>query len=144
MTTYARLNTDGSFDQLVDVSLDQYAALQANGKAAWLRTWVVEAQPVASATQVVEAGPVVIGEAEARQTWIVREKTAREIEASDLLVERSKIDEVLADLAVQRAVTRAQWDGYTANQLRSEQWRDRQVLLRLATLLARRVKQEIA
>lgn len=144
MTIYAKLNTGGTVERLVDLTPEQYAALQANGKAIWLRLWIVDAAPTPSATQVVESGPIVITSTEAHQTWVLREKTASEIEQESVRAERDKIDEVLADLTAQRAVTRTQWDGYTAAQLRAEQWRDRQVLLRIAHFLARRVKQEIA
>jgi hypothetical protein len=69
--------------------------------------------------------------------------TPREIEDDALLLERAQIGSMLDDIQAQRSVDRATWDAYTANQLRAEQWRDRQVLLRFANFLARRVKQEI-
>jgi hypothetical protein len=144
MTTYARIDAQGAFESLVDLTPEQYAALESNGKAAWLRLWIVDAKPVPTATQVVIGAGIVITATEAHQTWTVREKTAAELEAESIFAERAKIDEILTDLATQRAVTRTTWDAYTATQLRAEQWRDRQVLLRLANLVARRIKQEIA
>lgn len=143
MTAYVRLNSVGAIERHLDISPEEYAALQANGKAAWLRLWIVDAKPVPTATQVVIDAGVVITATEAHQTWSVREKTAPELEAESILTERNKVDEILADLATQRAVTRTTWDALTAAQLRAEQWRDRQVLLRLANLVARRIKQEI-
>lgn len=140
MTAYVRLNADGAIERHLDLTPDQYAALEANGKAAWLRLWVVDPQPVPTATQVVEPGPITISATEARQTWTVREKTAAELEAEAVAAELAKADEILADLSTQRAVTRTTWDGYTAAQLRAEQWRDRQALLRAAHFLIRRVK----
>jgi hypothetical protein len=145
MTTYARIDAQGAFERLIDLTPEQFAALQANGKAAWLRLWIVDAKPVPTATQVVISAGIVITATEAHQTWSVREKTEAEQEAESIIVERnSSIDGILADIATQRAVNRTTWDAYTATQLRAEQWRDRQVLLRLANLVARRIKQEIA
>ena len=141
MKTYARIR-DGVFDSLHNLTAEQYNALVENGKAVHLRLWIMDPEPVITATQVFQPSPIVITDTEAHQTWEIREKTPEELEAGDILVESSKIDEVLADLATQRAVVRATWDAHTAAQLRSEQWRDRQVLLRLATLVARRIKQE--
>lgn len=143
MTTYARIDAQSAFDTLIDLTPEQYTALESNEKAAWLRLWVVDAQPIPTATQVIINTGIVITETEAHQTWAVRDKTAAELEAESIISERGKIDEVLIELATQRAVTRTTWDGHTAAQLRTEQWRDRQVLLRLANFQARRVKQEI-
>jgi hypothetical protein len=144
MTTHVRLNADGAIERYLDLTPEQYTALEANGKATWLRVWVVNPQPVPTATQVVVNSGILITATEAHQTWTVREKTAAELEAESIAAERAKIDEVLTDLATQRNVTRTTWDALTAAQLRAEQWRDRQVLLRLANLVARRIKQEIA
>jgi hypothetical protein len=144
MTTYARIDAQGAFDRLIDLTPEQYVALQANGKAAWLRLWIVDAKPVPTATQLVIDAGIVITATEAHQTWAVREKTAAELEAESIAAERnSSIDGILTDIATQRAVTRTTWDAYTAAQLRAEQWKDRQVLLRFANLLARRMKQEV-
>jgi hypothetical protein len=140
MTTYARIDAQGAFESLVELTPEQYAALQANGKAAWLRLWIVDAKPVPTATQVVIDAGIVITAAEAHQTWTVREKTAAELEAESVASEQAKADEILVDLAAQRAVTRTTWDAYTAAQLRAEQWRDRQALLRAAHFLIRRAK----
>lgn len=135
---------DGTVDRTVELDAEQYAALQVNGKAAYLRLWSVDPQPVPTAGEVVEVGPITVTQTDARQTWAVRAKTQAELEAEDLILERRKIEEILTDITTQRAITRTQWDAFTANQLRSEQWKDRQVLLRLANFLARRVRQEIA
>jgi hypothetical protein len=141
MTTYYTI-TDGS---LVDLSAEQYAGMQANGKAAaLLRLWVPVAAPVPSATQRVREIAPVITATTATQTWQLRDKTANELEAESLLAERAQIDAMLTDIAAQRSVDRPTWDALTANQLRAEQWRDRQILLRFVNFMARRVKQEIA
>jgi hypothetical protein len=137
MTTYYRVS-DGALREL---SAEQFAALAQN-KRADLRLYVVDAQPVPTAQQVVVSGPVVVGPVEAHKTYTLRDKTATELEADSINTERAQIDAMLADIQAQRAVDRTTWDALTANQLRAEQWRDRQVLLRFANFLARRVKQE--
>ena len=137
MTTYYRVS-DGALREL---SAEQYAALAAN-KRADLRLYVVDAQPVPGANQVVIDAGIVVGPGEAHRTYVLRDKTADELEADSLRTERDQIDAILADIVAQRAVDRTTWDALTANQLRAEQWRDRQALLRFANFLARRVKQE--
>jgi hypothetical protein len=140
MTTYYRI-TDSTFHEL---TAEEYAARQANGKAVALRLYVIDAKPAPSASQVVVDAGVVVGPVEAHQTWSLRSKTSSEQETEALLVERAQIDAMLADITAQRAVDRTTWDALTANQLRAEQWRDRQILLRFVNFMARRVKQEIA
>lgn len=144
MTTYVRLlpGTQTIERYNIELSAEEFSALQANGKAALLRQWIAVAAPV-SATQVVYEVAPLITDATATQTWALRDRTAAEAEALALSDERAKAQEILTDIDAQRAVERATWDGYTANQLRAEQWRDRQVLLRVARLLMRRVRQEL-
>lgn len=139
MTTYYRVSDAA----LRDLSAEQHAAL-APSKQADLRLYIVDAQPVPSASEVVVADGVVVGPIEAHKVWVLRAKTAAELDGESINVERAKAQESLADLDVRRAVTRVAWDAFTANQLRAEQWRDRQVLLRVAHLLMRRVRQESA
>lgn len=81
-----------------------------------------------------------ISEKEVRQTWVVRDLTADELERADLGKELAQIDARITDIQTQRAVTREQWDAFTANQLRAEQWRDRQALLRAAYVLLRHAR----
>jgi hypothetical protein len=140
MTAYVRLNASGAIERHLELTPEQYAALEVNGKAVWLRLWIVDARPVPTSTQVVIDAGIVITATEAHQTWTVREKTAAELEADSVAAELAKADEILADLSTQRAVTRTTWDAYTATQLRAEQWRDRQALLRAAHFLIRRAK----
>jgi hypothetical protein len=135
MTTYYRVS-DGALREL---TAEQFAALAPN-KRDDLRLYIIDSQPVPSATQVVVDAGIVVGLAEAHQTYALRDKTADELEA-DALAERTQLDAMLADVNAQRAVDRATWDAYTANQLRAEQWRDRQALLRVANFMVRRVKQ---
>jgi hypothetical protein len=135
MTTYYRVS-DGALREL---TAEQFAALAPN-KRDDLRLYIIDSQPVPSATQVVVDAGIVVGLAEAHRTYSLRDKTADELEA-DALAERTQLDAMLADVNAQRAVDRATWDAYTANQLRAEQWRDRQALLRVANFMVRRVKQ---
>lgn len=80
MTMYARLNVGGNIERLIDLTADQYTALQANGKATWLRLWVVDAKPAPSATQVVIDAGIIITATEAHQTWGLRDKTQAELD----------------------------------------------------------------
>lgn len=87
MTTYYRV-TDGAVRDLDDA---QFAAMQANGKAANLRLYVVDVQPVPSSTQVVINAGVVVGSVEAHQTWAMRAKTQAELDNDALTVERTAL-----------------------------------------------------
>lgn len=108
MTTYARITPEGSFDRLIDLTTEQYAALQANGKAMWLRLWFVDARPTPGATQVVIDNGIVIGPSEAHQTWAMREKTAAELEAEQNAAEQPTLLQMIA------AIT-ADIDAYNAS-----------------------------
>jgi hypothetical protein len=124
----------------IDITPELYAAFQANGKASALRLWVPVVAPVPSPTQrLIEVEPVITSTT-ATQTWQLVDKSTAELEREANEAERAKIDQIIADIEAQRAVTRAVWDAYTANQLRAEQWKDRQVLLRLANLVARQMR----
>lgn len=99
MSLYARLTLEGQFDRLVELTPEQYASLQANGKAAWLRTWVEEPKPTPGDGEVVEATQVVVTETEARQGWVVRAMTASELAFSENEAERVRLRTVIANLA---------------------------------------------
>lgn len=99
MTTYARITAEGAFDRLVELTAEQYAELQANGKAAMLRVWVIDAQPVPNATQILVRGPIVIGPAEAHQTWSLRDKTQAELNIDLNTAERSAILQMVTVLS---------------------------------------------
>jgi hypothetical protein len=81
MTIYARLTPAGTFDALVDLTPEQYALMQANGKAALLRTYSVDAEPVPSASQRVDPGPYVSDATTTRKTWVLVNKTQEELDA---------------------------------------------------------------
>jgi len=79
MSTFARVR-DGQVEGLFDLTDEQYAAMLANGKAAFLRYWIVDPKPEVGPAQVLEDGPVVITHLEARKTWLLREKTQTELD----------------------------------------------------------------
>lgn len=108
MSTFARITQAGVFDTLVELTQEQFAALQANGKAVWLRIWVVQPQPTPTATQVVISDGIVITPTEARQTWGVREKTQIELDAETNSADRPLLLQMLS------AIT-TDIDAYNAN-----------------------------
>ena len=80
----------------------------ANGKAAaLLRLWMVDPEPAVTATQVFQPGPIVITDTEARQTWVVREKTQAEVDreanATDLPQLKQLVVELTADIQAYNA-----------------------------------------
>src|SRR5688500_8555495 len=109
MTLYARL-LDGEVDRLVELTAEQYAALQVNGKAAFLRLWIVDPQPTPSATQAVQMGPVVITGTEARQTWTLRDKTQAELDAEANAADRPTVKAVVTALTTDIAAYNANPD----------------------------------
>lgn len=94
MTTYYRI-TDGSFHEL---SVEDYAA-RAPNKLADLRVWVVDAQPVPTASQVLIDAGIVVGAVEAHQTWGLRDKTAAELDADAQAAEAPAVMAMLAALS---------------------------------------------
>lgn len=103
MSTYARLKADLSFDRLVELSPEQYTALQANGKAAWLRLYVVDAQPVPSSTQLVIDGPYVSDATTTHRTFVLVDKTAQhlasEAQQAALVLLQQAVAVLQADIA---------------------------------------------
>jgi hypothetical protein len=84
MTTYARLRTDLSFDTTVDLSAQQYAAIQANGKAQWLRLYVVDSKPVPTSLQKLVDGPYITDATTTHRTWALSAKSQAEVDADTL------------------------------------------------------------
>lgn len=127
MTYYARIDPKGS-PEVRDLPTPPPA----------IKGWVpvvLVAPPVPAATQTVVDTGLVFTANNATQTWALRNKTPEELDFDATNAEKAKLADIIADVTTQRAVDRTTWDGYTANQLRAEQWRDRQVLLRVANLL---------
>jgi hypothetical protein len=143
MTTYYRLPTETQQATLVELTPEQYAALQENGKAANLRLWVVDAQPTPSATQVVVNAGIVVGEIEAHQTWTLRDKTATELEDDALAEELAQLDTLLANIDTQNAITNAAFNAMTTAQKFDVLRADRNHLLRAAKFLLRRAKRGV-
>lgn len=96
------------FDTLVELTPEQFAALQVNGKSTWLRSWVVDQQPVPTATQVVVESAILVTPTEARQTWVLREKTQLEIDLETNASDRPALLQMLS-------VITADIDSYNAN-----------------------------
>lgn len=102
MTIYARITPEGSVDQLIELTAQQYASLQVNGKSSFLRLWIVDPQPTPSPSQVVMRGPITVGATEARQTWTLRDKTSAELEREQYLADlptlRALLSAITADI----------------------------------------------
>jgi hypothetical protein len=97
MTTYARLDPATlQFATLVELTPEQYAALEVNGKAIYLRAWSVDPKPTPSATQIVFSGPIVIDATTARQTWTLQDKSAEQIDREQAEADRPQIRAMLA------------------------------------------------
>ena len=105
MALYARLTNTGVFSHTVDLTAEEYAAMQVNGKATWLRSWSVDAQPVLTATQVLVNAGIVITATTARQTWSVRSKTQAELDAEENEAERVRLRAIIANLVAAQDVT---------------------------------------
>jgi hypothetical protein len=140
---YARLTADLlSIEVLNALTDEQYASLLAanNPKTLRHRLQVIAPVPALTATQKAVALPWAVEAERVFQDWQVVEKNADELEADSLAAEFATLSDRIAEIAAQRNVTREVWDAYTANQLRAEQWRDRQALLRAAHFLLRRAR----
>jgi hypothetical protein len=136
MTTYARLDPATlQFERLVELTPEQYAALEVNGKALYLRAWSIDAPPVPGPTQVVVAGPVVIDSTTARQTWVLQEKSAALIEYEQTETDKPQVRAMLA--AMQAYAANQDVSGTAVQRIeRLELWVLR--LVRIAIWLVRR------
>lgn len=82
MTIYARIDPTTQAVSLVDLTAEQFAALAGHPtKAATVRAYVIDAQPVAGAAQAVEFAGLVIEPTQVRKTWALRAKTQAELDA---------------------------------------------------------------
>jgi len=103
MTTYARLTQDKlALEALVELTAEQLAQMQANGKAALLRLYVVDAQPVPTTGQKVVAGTPMIDATTYHRTYVLAAKTASELDAeaqvAELVQLRTLITALQADI----------------------------------------------
>jgi hypothetical protein len=78
---------------VIQLTQQQYAALQVSNptKAALLRPLVTDILPTITALQKIVAGPIVVEATQARETWLVVNKTASELEIEELETEQSQI-----------------------------------------------------
>ena len=139
MTTYYR-TTDA---QLRYLTPEQFAALQANGKAANLRLWVVDSRPVPGASQVVIDAGIVVGPVEAHETWALRDKTADELEADALSEEKAQIAAYITDLQTQLDISNAARAALTNVQRLNELEKDTRIAMKAAKFLLRQAKRAI-
>lgn len=97
MTIYARV-FESTVEALVDLTAEQYDALQANGKSAYLRLWLVDPKPTPTALQTVVTGPVVVGQTDARQTWLIMDKNQAELDAEQNAADQPTLLAMIAAL----------------------------------------------
>lgn len=109
---FAKLSPDLlSVIEVVDIEESVYLNWVATGnpKAQFMRYLVTDAQPTFDpATQVLEVGPYVIEATQVRETWVVRAKTAAELEADALAQElqqvQNRLDNLVAAIDEHQAV----------------------------------------
>jgi hypothetical protein len=144
MTIYARIEDDGSITlRDLDPALVAMWVETNNPKALQLRLYVVDAQPVPSATQVVIDAGVVVGPLEAHQTWGLRAKTADELEAEALAAEKEQVNAYLTEVNTQLDITNATYNAMTNAQKLDVLRDDRRVTLKVAKFLLRRAKADL-
>jgi hypothetical protein len=99
MTQYARLNTETlTVERILDITPEQYAALDDNPKQAYLRPFVFDQKPTPSATQVVVNAGYVVEPVQVRQTWALRDKTPAELDAEAREADRQTLVQLIAAL----------------------------------------------
>lgn len=84
MTDYYRL-TDA---RVLDLD-PAFVAQLSPSKRDTLRLYFVDAQPVPTALQVVRIGPIQVGAIEARQTWLLVDKTPAQVQSEQFAAERA-------------------------------------------------------
>lgn len=138
MTTYYRIT-----DQVLrDLTPEEFAGLSQN-KRDTLRVYIVDAQPVPSATQVVVSAGLVVGPVEAHKTWALRDKTADELEADNLAAEKAQLDNWLTDVQTQLALDNPARALLTNAQRINELEKDTRVLLKAAKRYIRQQKRAL-
>lgn len=84
MTTYYVINTG----RLAEISDEDFARLQVNGKARLLRPYFVDQRPTPGPDQNLVRLPITVTETEARQSWQLVEKSQEEKDAQREVDER--------------------------------------------------------
>lgn len=142
---YAKLNavTPSLIDRIVDLTTEQYQALNGNPKQAYLRPLVVDAQPTPTTAQVVVSAGYVVEPTQVRQTWALRDKTAAELdaEARATLLDDAKVDAVFTAL---KSATAAQIATYIDNQFGALTAAQRNVLKMLCKAVALLLRERTA
>jgi hypothetical protein len=134
MSTYYRVS-DATLHEL---TADEYAARSQN-KRADLRLYVLDAQPIPTATQMVDPGPVVVGPVEAHKTWVVRDKTANELLVDELAAEGPTIAQLIVDIKTQLDIDNTAYNAMTTADKFVVLRQDRRLLLRACRFLLRRL-----
>jgi predicted nucleic acid-binding Zn-ribbon protein len=117
MTTFARLDSlSGLVRDLIELTAEQYAALDGNPKQALLRPLVIDAQPTPSATQAIVNAGYVVEPTQVRQTWALRDKTADELEVEAIDAAKDGYQAHIDALNVQLDITNAMRGAMTTNQ----------------------------
>lgn len=133
---YARINPDTQQPEARDF------AAPPNAAKGWVPL-IIDAQPTPSATQVVVDAGIVVGPAEAHQTWSLRDKTAEELEAESLRDEKAQLDGWLTDVQTQLALDNAARALLTNAQRINELEKDTRVLLKIAKRYVRQEKRSL-
>lgn len=109
MATFAVLDPGTlSVVGLKELTQEQYAALNGNPKQDYIRPLVIDPRPTPEASSVAEVGHYVVEPAQVRRTWVVRAKTAAELDAEQQAAERELLRQLIDALATDVA------DGITA------------------------------
>ncbi len=99
MTIYARLDPlTNALSTLVDLTPEQYATMQGNGKALFLRLYLIDAQPTPSASQKVIEGTPLVTATEYHKTWTLANKTQAELDADAQAAELVQLKAMVAAL----------------------------------------------
>ena len=119
-----------------------YAQAQAAGnpKVQRLRPLIVDPLPALTATQVADRGPYVIELAQVRITWVVRDKSAAELEADALALEKDQINGYIDDLNTQLNITNATRATLTNAQRINELEKDTRATMKAAKFILRQAR----
>jgi hypothetical protein len=137
---YARLNEQGEVELVIDLTAEQYAAMQANGKAARLRIWLVDSKPTPAAGQIVFDAGIAVGAVEAHQTWGLRQMTADELEAEAVAAAKAGYQAHIDALNLQLDITNAMRGAMTTNQRLNTLEADTRATMRAVKDLLRQAK----
>lgn len=140
---YARIDPLTLAVTLIDITQEQFNALDGNPKQAWLRQLVIDAKPVPSASQVVVDAGYVIEPTQVRQTWALRNKTADELEAESLAAEKVQITTCIAEIQTQLDISNAAFNAMTTAQKFDVLRDDRRASMKAIKFLLRQAKRSL-